>query len=138
MLSHLGQEAKQSRGRLIAVFGAAGDRDRAKRPRFASIATQLSNFFIITTEDPFGESGSTIIEEVAQGATPADQGGRWDIEEDRRSAIARAIHMARKGDVVAVTGKGHEQSIALGEHLMPWSDSSVVLEILQEFDGGND
>ncbi|HZT95845.1 MAG TPA: UDP-N-acetylmuramoyl-L-alanyl-D-glutamate--2,6-diaminopimelate ligase [Chloroflexota bacterium] len=137
VLTQLREEASSRGGRLIAVFGAAGDRDRDKRPRLAHLASELADYFIITTEDPFGEAGSGIIKDVAAGAPASQRGVRWEVVEDRGEAIGRALHAARSGDVVAVTGKGHEQSITVGERQIPWSDIDVIRQMLSGDRGGD-
>jgi UDP-N-acetylmuramoyl-L-alanyl-D-glutamate--2,6-diaminopimelate ligase len=113
-------------GRLIAVFGATGDRDRGKRPLLARIARQYADFFIITNEDPFGEGVEEIIAEVASGAPQAEEGVRFEREPDRGRAIARALERAGQGDTVAILGKGHERSIVVNGRREPWNDVAAV------------
>lgn len=117
-------------GNLIAVFGAAGNRDRAKRPVLARIASELTNFFVVTNEDPFGEDAEAIVREVAGGAPAGMEGTRYVIEVDRRAAIRRALERAERGDTVVITGKGHETSIVMGERAVPWSDVETVRSLL--------
>jgi UDP-N-acetylmuramoyl-L-alanyl-D-glutamate--2,6-diaminopimelate ligase len=117
--------------RLIAVFGAAGDRDRAKRPLLARIARQYADFFIITNEDPFGEQPRSIMQEIAVGAPKDEEGSRFRLEEDRGRAIELALAEARPGDTVVILGKGHEQSIVVNGHKKPWSDFHAVRRALE-------
>ena len=117
-------------GRLIAVFGAAGNRDAAKRPRLAQIAAEVCDYFILTNEDPFGEDAELILAEVASGAPESTRDDQWMAILDRKEAIRSALAMARSGDVVAITGKGHETSIAAGDTAIPWSDVEVASELL--------
>lgn len=95
-----------TKGRLLAVFGCGGDRDRAKRPLMARAAAQAADFVIITSDNPRSEDPEAIIDEAVVGfdgsATP------WRRIADRREAIAAAIAEARDGDSVLVAGKGHE------------------------------
>jgi UDP-N-acetylmuramoyl-L-alanyl-D-glutamate--2,6-diaminopimelate ligase len=119
-------------GRLIAVFGAAGNRDRQKRPELARIALAHTDFFYITNEDPFGEDPAEIIGEIASGVSPEDEGRRFLRIPDRGDAIRRAIAAARPGDVVAILGKGHEQSIAVGNRKEAWSDLAAARRALEE------
>jgi UDP-N-acetylmuramoyl-L-alanyl-D-glutamate--2,6-diaminopimelate ligase len=115
--------------RLIAVFGA-GNRDRGKRPVLAQIASRYADFFLITNEDPFDEQPTAIIEEIATGVAPEERGYRYEIEPDRGEAIARAVRTARPGDVVVITGKGHERSIVHHGRKEHWSDPDAVRRAL--------
>ena len=92
-------------GRVIVVFGAGGDRDRGKRPLMGEIAARLADLAIVTSDNPRSEDPEAIVEEVAAGA----RGGNVEREVDRRAAIARAVGLARPGDIVVIAGKGHEQ-----------------------------
>lgn len=114
-------------GRVICVFGAAGDRDRAKRPLMGRVASSLSDYSIITTDDAYTEDPGKISSEVAAGSDP----GRTEVILDRRAAIQRAISEAREGDVVVVAGKGHERVQHLPEGDVPFHDATVVEEILR-------
>lgn len=111
-------------GKLIAVFGSAGLRDRAKRRLMAEISIQLADLTIFTAEDPRTESLDEILEEMAFGAH--SKGGRegvnfWRIP-DRGGAIRFAIKLAKSGDLVIVCGKGHEQSMCFGQTEYAWDD----------------
>jgi len=101
-----GQRVRGSEGqrRIITVFGCGGDRDRGKRPRMAAIATKLSDYVVITSDNPRGEDPTEIIKEVVRGALLAN----YAIEPERGSAIKKAIWDAKKGDIVLIAGKGHE------------------------------
>jgi UDP-N-acetylmuramoyl-L-alanyl-D-glutamate--2,6-diaminopimelate ligase len=118
-------------GRVIAVFGAAGGRDRDKRPRFAQIAREYVDYFFITNEDPCGESPDAIMAEVAAGAPRHEEGVRFEKEPDRGRAIEKAIRRARAGDVVVILGKGHERSIVANGHQETWNDVQAVQAILE-------
>ncbi len=130
VLSSLRAEQSGS-SRLIAVFGAAGGRDRGKRPIFGSIARQFTDFFIITNEDPCGEDLNSIIADVASGVPAQDEGTRFQRDPDRRRAIRTALETARPGDTVVILGKGHERSIVMGGAKYPWSDVAVVRDVLE-------
>ena len=97
--------AKNCQGHLITVFGAAGERDRGKRPDMGRIAAKYSDLLIITSDNPRREDPMTIIEEVAAGV-PADT--LYLICPSRFEAIRTAICRAQPGDVVLLAGKGHE------------------------------
>ncbi len=116
--------------RLIAVLGSAGGgRDRWKRAKFGSIASQLCDVVILTNEDPFDENPDAIVDEIESGMSgPA----RRQRVMDRGEAIARALTEAQNNDIVVITGKGSETSIA-GPHgaRMPWSDAETARSFLQ-------
>jgi UDP-N-acetylmuramoyl-L-alanyl-D-glutamate--2,6-diaminopimelate ligase len=117
-------------GRVIAVFGAGGDRDRAKRPLMGEIAARLSDVAIATSDNPRSEDPEAILDEIFAGI-PA---GAFHVERevDRRAAIARAIEEARPGDVVVIAGKGHEQGQEFaGGRKEPFDDVEVAREVLR-------
>lgn len=121
-----------TRGNLMVVFGSAGERDRQKRPIMGKIVAQLTDFFVITNEDPRGENPVTILQEIAAGAKGAGkrEGPDFLVLEDRREAIAAAFARARAGDTILLAGKGHEQSIIVGTTKIPWDDRRVAREQL--------
>ena len=112
--------------RLICVFGCGGDRDRGKRPLMGRIASELADLAIVTSDNPRSEEPEAIIAEIVAGAE-ADV----DVEPDRRDAIARAIEIAREGDVVVIAGKGHEQGQQFGDAIVPFDDRDVAREALR-------
>ena len=120
-------------GRLLTVFGCGGDRDRTKRPLMGMVAGRLSDLVVITSDNPRSEDPNRIIEEVQRGIT-ADT--RRDGAQgllaivDRRAAIAKAIELARSGDVVLVAGKGHEKYQVIGDRVLPFDDVAVAREAL--------
>jgi UDP-N-acetylmuramoyl-L-alanyl-D-glutamate--2,6-diaminopimelate ligase len=116
-------------GRVVCVFGAAGDRDGAKRPLMGRIATKLAELSIITTDDAYTEDPAKIAREVAAGSEGGP--GRYEVVLDRRAAIGRALRAAGLGDVVVVAGKGHERVQHLPEGDVPFHDASVVRELLK-------
>ena len=120
-------------GRLMAVFGSAGERDTQKRPIMGRITAQLADFFVITDEDPREEDRLTILKEIAAGARAVGkrEGEDFLCIADRREAIAAAFARAGAGDTVLLAGKGHEQSIIMGTTKIPWDDRRVAREILQ-------
>jgi UDP-N-acetylmuramoyl-L-alanyl-D-glutamate--2,6-diaminopimelate ligase len=121
-------------GRLFLVFGMAGGRDAANRPRMGEIATQETDFFVISTDDPGDEDPAEIAAQVAAGARAAGarEGERFVIELDRREAIRTLFTRAGPGDVVLLAGKGHEQRMRRAEHDEPWSDQRTAEELLAE------
>jgi UDP-N-acetylmuramoyl-L-alanyl-D-glutamate--2,6-diaminopimelate ligase len=120
-------------GRLITVFGCGGDRDRTKRPLMGAVAGRLSDLIVITSDNPRSEDPNRIIEEVQRGITPdtrRDSAQRLLTIVDRRAAIAKAIELARSGDVVLVAGKGHEKYQVIGDRTQPFDDAAVAREAL--------
>jgi UDP-N-acetylmuramoyl-L-alanyl-D-glutamate--2,6-diaminopimelate ligase len=113
-------------GRVIAVFGAGGDRDRAKRPLMGAAAAGGADVAIITSDNPRNEDPEAIIAAVAEGARDAER------IVDRREAIERAVALALPGDVVVVAGKGHEQGQEFeGGRKVPFDDVTVAREALR-------
>jgi UDP-N-acetylmuramoyl-L-alanyl-D-glutamate--2,6-diaminopimelate ligase len=126
----------QTAGKLIAVFGSAGERDRMKRPWMGRIAAVHADFFVITDEDPRLEDREAILGEIAAGAAAAGaaEGTQFVRIPDRRQAITAAVGRAAAGDTVLLAGKGHETSI-LGQqhgrlHAFPWDERAAALEAL--------
>jgi UDP-N-acetylmuramoyl-L-alanyl-D-glutamate--2,6-diaminopimelate ligase len=120
--------------RVIAVFGSAGLRDKAKRRMMAEIGMELADLCVLTAEDPRTESLEGILEEMAAGAKSS--GGRemesfWRIP-DRGRAIRFALSLAREGDLVIACGKGHEQSLCYGAREFIWDDRTAVRAALGE------
>ena len=128
-LSHL---KKSSKGRLIAVFGSAGERDSQKRPKMGKVASKYADIIILTAEDPRSESVGDIINQIKAGIKgPVKQ----YIVPDRYNAIKKAISIAKKGDTVAVLGKGHEKSMNMdGLTEIPWSDSTALKKALKNYE----
>ena len=121
-------------GKLIAVFGSAGLRDKAKRRMMAEASAELADLSILTAEDPRTESLDEILAEMAAGAK--SKGGVeaetfWRVP-DRGAAISFALLQAKPGDLVLVLGKGHEQSMCFGEIEYPWDDRTALRAALAE------
>jgi len=113
-------------GRVIVVFGAGGDRDRGKRPLMGKIAADLADVTIVTSDNPRSEEPLAIIQDVLQGT-----GMDVEIDPDRAGAIARAVSLARDGDVVVIAGKGHEQGQEIHGVVTPFDDREVVRAALR-------
>jgi UDP-N-acetylmuramoyl-L-alanyl-D-glutamate--2,6-diaminopimelate ligase len=124
-------------GRVIAVFGSAGLRDRMKRRMMAEVSLELADLTILTAEDPRSESLDAILEEMAAAA--AGQGGvegeSFLRVRDRGDAIWQAVNLARPGDVVIACGKGHEQSMCFGETEYAWDDRTAMRAALSRLLG---
>jgi UDP-N-acetylmuramoyl-L-alanyl-D-glutamate--2,6-diaminopimelate ligase len=120
-------------GRLLAVFGSAGERDTEKRPKMGAVAAGLADFFVLADEDPRFEDAAQILEEIAAGARAAGgtEGRDFLRIEDRGAAIAAALERARPGDVVLLCGKGHEGCIIYGAEKVPWDERRAAREVLR-------
>jgi UDP-N-acetylmuramoyl-L-alanyl-D-glutamate--2,6-diaminopimelate ligase len=117
-------------GRLIAVFGAGGDRDRDKRPKMGRAGAELSDLTVITSDNPRSEDPEAIVAEVAAGAEAA---GELEVVVDRREAIALALSRAGAGDTVVIAGKGHEQGQEFEDgRKVPFDDREVAREELRK------
>ncbi len=112
-------------GRLIAVFGCPGERDREKRPGMGAIAGEQSDLAILTTDDCYAEDPDTILDEVEAGLVSS--GGSYQRLRDRRRAIEAAVGSAGPGDTILIAGKGHEQHQIMADGPHPFSDREVVL-----------
>jgi UDP-N-acetylmuramoyl-L-alanyl-D-glutamate--2,6-diaminopimelate ligase len=116
-------------GRLIAVFGAGGDRDKDKRPKMGRAGAELSDLLVVTSDNPRSEEPAAIVAEVAAGAEGAPE---LELEVDRRAAIALALARAEPGDTVVIAGKGHEQGQEFeGGRRVPFDDREVAREELR-------
>ncbi|HEY9288648.1 MAG TPA: UDP-N-acetylmuramoyl-L-alanyl-D-glutamate--2,6-diaminopimelate ligase [Candidatus Dormibacteraeota bacterium] len=122
-----------TRGKLIAVFGSAGDRDREKRPWMGEIAARLSDYAVFTNEDPREENAMAILNEIAAGAEEVgwSEGPNYARIEDRRQGIAHAVRRARPGDTILLAGKGHERSILIGRGKEPWDERAAAEDAIR-------
>lgn len=147
------------RGKMIAVLGATGDRDRTKRPIMGALAARFCDFVILTDEEPYTEDSKVIIDEIAKGVPrgrslfrpsqkemqrreqekiifkkddESGEGEWWVREPDREKAIAQAINLCRMDDVVLLTGMGAQTTKIVGAERVPWSDREIVERILRE------
>jgi len=129
-----------ARGRLIVVFGSAGERDPTKRAPMGRVAAEHADLVVVTDEDPRLEDPRAINEAIADGARAAGaaDGERLWVIDDRREAIAHAMGRARDGDIVLLAGKGHETSIFYGTDKLPWDDRVVAREALAAAGWGTD
>jgi len=117
-----------TKGEIITVFGCGGDRDRGKRPKMGSIATKLSDFVIITSDNPRSEDPEKIISEIEKGAVRRN----YLIEPDRKEAIKRSVVMASEGDVLLIAGKGHESYQEIQGQRIKFNDREVLEETIRQ------
>jgi UDP-N-acetylmuramyl-tripeptide synthetase len=117
-----------ARKRIITVFGCGGDRDRTKRPRMGEVASRLSDYVVITSDNPRSEEPSTIAREVEKGIEKNFKS--YEIILDRFEAIKSAICNASSGDIILIAGKGHEKYQIIKDKTLPFSDKEAVLKIL--------
>jgi UDP-N-acetylmuramoyl-L-alanyl-D-glutamate--2,6-diaminopimelate ligase len=120
-----------TQGRVIAVFGAGGDRDREKRPLMGKAGGELSDLAVVTSDNPRSEDPGSIIDQIRVGI-PEDAHADVIVEQDRRAAIALALSRAGEGDIVVIAGKGHEQGQEFEEgRNVPFDDRDVAREELR-------
>jgi len=113
-----------ARGRVICVFGAGGDRDRAKRPLMGQVVMELADVPLVTSDNPRSEDPAAIAAEIVDGLD-------LEVELDRRRAIERALESAQPGDVVVIAGKGHEQGQEIAGRKLPFDDREVARDVLR-------
>lgn len=113
-------------GRLLLVFGCAGERDPARRAGMGAVAAELADFTWITNENPRSEDPAAIVAEIAAAMRAAGAGDRLAEEPDRRSAIAAALADAREGDFVLIAGKGAEPAMIYADRVEPWDDANAA------------
>lgn len=119
-----------SRGRVILVFGACGDRDKNKRPIMGEIAAKKADRIFLTDEESYNENPEIIRNMIHQGIEQGGGSAKTTEIPDRRDAIQRALGSAQKGDMVLITGMGHEQFRIVNGKKLPWNDTVVVRDIL--------
>jgi len=121
------------KGRIIHVFGSAGQRDSSKRPKMGNASSKYSDIMILTSEDPRLESVESIMDDIKSGVeglkTRVKNNTITEIY-DRQNAINSAISMAQKGDMVLITGKAHEKSMNYGNGEVPWDEYTAVKKAL--------
>ncbi len=118
-----------AKNRLIAVFGAAGERDAGKRPDMGRTAAKYADVLIVTTDSPRHEDPQKTIDDVARGIP---EGRAHEEYTDRKAAIFRALETAEKGDVIALCGKGHEDYQAIGDEYVHFDEKEIVDEYFKK------
>ena len=117
-------------GRVICVFGCGGDRDTEKRPRMGEVSGRVADYTIVTTDNPRTEKPEDIISEIEKGISKTK--GKYEIVVDRKEAIAKAIKMMNKRDIVIIAGKGHEVYQEINGEKKPFDEREIIKEILGE------
>ena len=121
-----------AKGRVVTLFGCGGDRDKTKRPKMGKIAAELSDFCVVTSDNPRSENPSQIIQDILAGmqgiTTP------YEVVENRKEAIAYAIKIAQKDDIILLAGKGHETYQILPTGTIHFDEREAVAEVLGELD----
>lgn len=117
--------------KIISLFGSAGERDTKKRAEQGKIASDYSDIVILTDEDPRGEDPMELIEMIAEGCTGKRDESLFLIP-DRKKAIRKALSLAKKGDLVLLLGKGHENSIIYAKGTIPWNEIKEAETALEE------
>jgi UDP-N-acetylmuramoyl-L-alanyl-D-glutamate--2,6-diaminopimelate ligase len=135
VLTYLRSEA---RGRLIAVFGCIGERDKDRRAGMAQAAAELADYTIITDDNPYSEDRDAILRDIAGAMRAAGkkEGHDFAVVPDRREAISQALAMAVDEDAVLLAGKGHERSVHSGDKEYACHDPAVAREVLRSLAAG--
>ena len=120
-----------SEGKVIAVFGCGGDRDRGKRPMMGEIAAEAADVVFITSDNPRSEDPMAIIAEIEEGARSARGASGYTVIAERREAIREAVRAARSGDIVVIAGKGHERGQIFADRVIPFDDVEEARSALQ-------
>ncbi len=120
--------------KIILVFGAGGSRDKTKRPRMGDAASRYAHSIIVTSDNPRKEEPTDIVNDIIRGFAPGFK--QYEVELDRKKAIAKALHMASQGDLVVIAGKGHENYQIFKDKTIHFDDFEVVQEVLAKMEGG--
>jgi len=117
-------------GRLVVVFGAGGDRDKAKRPLMGAVATRIADLAYVTDDNPRSEDPAVIRAEIMAAAPGAIEIG------DRHEAIVTAIGNLQAGDVLVIAGKGHESGQTVAGEVLPFDDADEASAAIAALGGG--
>ena len=117
-----------TRGKVISVFGCGGDRDKSKRPIMGEISGRIADFTFITSDNPRTEDPNEIVKEIEQGIKKTK--GNYKVIVDRTEAIAEAIKMANKLDIIVLAGKGHEPYQEINGEKLPYDERIIVKKII--------
>jgi UDP-N-acetylmuramoyl-L-alanyl-D-glutamate--2,6-diaminopimelate ligase len=116
------------KGKLYAIMGCGGDRDRTKRPIMTKSMSEGCDFVILTNEDPRTEDEDQIINDLISGITK----NNYMVEKDRVLAVHKGIDMLKSNDVLLLLGKGHEEFILMKDYKIPYNDYETVINYIKE------
>ena len=119
-----------AKNRVITVFGCGGDRDKTKRAIMGEISGRLSDYTIITSDNPRTEKPLNIMKMIEKGAIKVTD--KYSMIEDRKAAIQYAVKMAVSDDIIIIAGKGHEATQTIGNKILPFDDYKIALQIARE------
>jgi UDP-N-acetylmuramoyl-L-alanyl-D-glutamate--2,6-diaminopimelate ligase len=126
-------ETKKPNAKVIAVLGACGGgRDKQKRPVMTGIVSQVADVVILTNEDPYDENPETILDDLEKGLENKTLGKTYFRILDRRKAFAKALELAKQSDNIVITGKGAEETMAVGERRILWNDRRAIVALLTQ------
>ena len=129
-------QIKKPTAKIIAVFGSCGDRDKGKRPIMGQVVSQSADIVILTNDEPYSEEPQAIIDAIFVGIKNKTEGENlWRIV-DRRAAIAKALSIAQKDDIICITGMGSFETMVVGDKKLPWNDRKVIEEELTKIQFG--
>ena len=126
------KELKKKNSKLITVFGCGGDRDKLKRPKMGEVAAELSDFIVITSDNPRTEDPLKIIDDIVEGVKGKIDENNYRIIPERKDAIEMSLRLAKNGDIVLVAGKGHENYQIIGKTKIDFDDREVILNFLKK------
>jgi len=129
----LGSLRRLCSGKLIVVFGAGGDRPPDRRIQMGAVAAKMADFSVITSDNPRTEDPINIISAIERAFQGAG-GKKYQIEPDRKKAIALALANAEQGDIVCIAGKGHELGQIIGTETFPFNDKAEAAAALREME----
>lgn len=121
-----------TKGKVVIVFGATGERDTSKRPIMGNVVAKNADRIYLTDDETYSEDGDTIRKEVMAGIRAGGGASKTTEVADRYDAIKRALHEAKKDDMILIAGLGHQDYRAMKEGNIPWQETEVVREILKE------
>jgi UDP-N-acetylmuramoyl-L-alanyl-D-glutamate--2,6-diaminopimelate ligase len=120
-----------TKGKVILVFGATGDRDKAKRPVMGEMAVKYADSIFLTDDETYTEDPAAVIQGVYKGIEAAKGQGKTTIVEDRLDAIKAAFAAAKPGDTVLLAGIGHETTRNMGGKEQPWNEIEIAEKLLK-------
>ena len=119
-----------TQGRVITVFGCGGDRDATKRPLMGKVSGELSDYCVVTSDNPRTEDPDAIIADIIPGIDPT--GCEYTVEHDRRRGIKKALREWKPGDTVIIAGKGHETYQIIGTVKTHFDDRETAMQIIEQ------